>query len=310
MSVSAQRNTPTNEHSAHAVGLTETRVVLDQLRDYTRIQRAIEYLDERYRSQPQLSDVAGAIGLSEYHFQRLFRRWAGVSPKRFLQCLTVEHAKTALLQGHSVLHAAIDAGLSGPSRLHDHFVSLEGMTPGEYGTGGEHLTISYGIHASPFGWCFMAATDRGLCRIEFVDEADDVRPLAVIEAEWPAATLEHDPDATGAVASQIFEPHSEATEPIKLAVTGTNFQVQVWRALLRVPPGCLVSYQSIAGAIGRRGAERAVGRAVGQNPIAYLIPCHRAIRKSGVLGNYRWGASRKKAILGWEATQAQLPAAS
>lgn len=284
---------------------------MTQLRDYIRVEQAIEYLERHYRRQPQLPDVARAVGLSEYHFQRLFRRWAGVSPKRFLQYLTVEHAKAALRGGQSVLHAAFDAGLSGPGRLHDHFVTLEAVTPGEYRGGGESVTIGYGIHPSPFGYCFVGATERGICRMEFLEERDAGEALEALAAVWPAARLRRDQGRTREVVARVFEGGPTNREgPVTLSIQGTNFQIQVWRALLEVPAGTLTSYQALARAIGSEGSERAVGRAVGANPVAFLIPCHRAIRKTGVLGHYRWGTARKKAMLGWEAARHPLPAAS
>ncbi len=285
------------------------RIVMDQIKDYARIEQAIAYLDAHYREQPLLTDVARAVGLSEYHFQRLFRRWAGVSPKRFLQFLTVEHAKAAMREGQSVLHAALDAGLSGPGRLHDHFISLEAVTPGEFRRRGRELTIVYGVHPSAFGYCFIASTDRGLCWLEFLKSADDGEPIERLARTWSEASLVRDERATTQLAARIFDQPRDASTPMPLAVQGTNFQIQVWRALLRIPAGTCASYQAIARSLGREGAERAVGRAVGQNPVAFLIPCHRVIRSTGVFGAYRWGPARKKAMLGWEAAR-HLAAAS
>lgn len=280
------------------------------IRDYARIERAIAYLDDHFREQPQLGEVAEAAGLSEYHFQRLFRRWAGVSPKRFLQFITVQHAKAALREGQSVLHAALDTGLSGPGRLHDHFVSLAAVTPGEYRTRGDELVIRYGVHPCVFGHCFVAATDRGICRLEFLDASDDSDAVERLSSAWTAANLLRDRHGTRPIVDRIFRSAPNQQECIPLAVRGTNFQVQVWRALLRIPPGTLASYREIARSIGHAGAERAVGRAVGLNPVAYLIPCHRVIRQTGAFGNYRWGAARKKVMLGWEGSRFPLAVAS
>lgn len=284
-------------------------IVMDQIKDYARIKQAIQYLDTHYRDQPQLSDVAHAVGLSEYHFQRLFHRWAGVTPKRFLQFLTVEHAKAAMREGQSVLHAALDAGLSGPGRLHDHFISLEAVTPGDFRRRGRDLIISYGTHPSPFGYCFVASTERGICQLELLDTPEDGEAAQRVATSWSEASLVRDEPATSQLVTRIFDRVPNATSPLPLAVRGTNFQIQVWRALLRIPAGTCASYRAVAKSIGRQGAERAVGRAVGQNPAAFLIPCHRVIRSTGVFGSYRWGPARKKAMLGWEASRS-LPAAS
>jgi AraC family transcriptional regulator of adaptative response/methylated-DNA-[protein]-cysteine methyltransferase len=308
VSISVPNETPAV--AAATLQRSGSSLVLEQLRDYTRIEQAIEYLERHYQRQPLLTEVADAIGLSEYHFQRLFRRWAGVSPKRYLQFLTVEHAKAALREGQSVLHAAIDSGLSGPGRLHDHFVSLEAVTPGEYRNHGQNVAIAHGVHPSPFGYCFVAGTDRGICRLEFLERPDAAVALERLHTDWKAATFHADINATAHLADRVFETIPDASEPLTLAIRGTNFQIQVWRALLQIPAGTLASYQDIARATGHPGAARAVGRAIGQNPVAYLIPCHRAIRKTGEFGNYRWGTARKKAILGWEASHHSVPRAS
>ncbi len=272
-------------------------------RDGDRIAQAIQYLDRHYRRQPSLEEVATAAGLSSYHFQRVFKRWAGVSPKRFLQFLTLEHAKAALREGQSVLAASYDAGLSGPGRLHDLFVSVEAVTPGEYKAAGEGLTIRYGFHPTPFGECLLGATDRGVCRLAFAEERERRGVLAGLRRTWRGAHLVHDQVATGSVAARIFERRSGGGKPLTLALTGTNFQLKVWEALLCIPPGTLVSYGDIARSIGHPEAQRAVGTAVGQNPVAYLIPCHRVILSSGAFGAYRWGAARKKAMVAWEAAR-------
>jgi len=272
-------------------------------RDSERITRAIEYLEEHFRGQPSLEEVAAAVGLSPYHFQRLFRRWAGVSPKRFLQFLTIEHAKTALAEGQSVLAAAYEAGLSGPGRLHDLFVAVEAVTPGEFKGGGAGLAIRYGFHPTPFGECLLAATERGVCRLAFATPAERPEVLAELRRRWRGADLLHDQRATRSVVERIFERHGAPSRPLTLTLQGTNFQLKVWEALLRIPAGTLVSYGDIARSIGHPDAHRAVGAAVGQNPVAYLIPCHRVIRSSGAFGDYRWGGARKKAMVAWEASR-------
>ena len=268
-------------------------------RDAERVEQAIHYLDEHYRDQPSLDEVASAVGLSPHHFQRLFKRWAGVTPKRFLQFLTIEHAKSALAEGQNMLEASWDAGLSGPGRLHDLFVAVEAVTPGEFKERGRGLTIRYGLPDSPFGTVLIALTDRGICGLTFAD--DDHAALGSLERRWHGATFEHDRGAARAIAKRIFTDQEPGR--ITLELSGTNFQIKVWEALLRIPAGTLVSYGDVARSIGHPDAHRAVGTAVGQNPIAYLIPCHRVIKSTGAFGNYGGGATRKKAILGWEAAR-------
>lgn len=268
-------------------------------RDAERVEQAIHFLDEHSRKQPSLDDVARAVGLSPYHFQRLFKRWAGVSPKRFLQFLTVARAKEALREGKSALEASYDSGLSGPGRLHDLFVAVEAVTPGEYKDEGAGVEIRYGFHSTPFGDCLLAITDRGICGLAFAGGEERQEVLDELRKRWGAAALRRDQAATTETASRVFERSRAA--PITLALKGTNFQIKVWEALLRIPPGTVVSYGDIARAIGHPDSYRAVGTAVGRNPIAYLIPCHRVIQSSGAFGNYRWGGARKRAMLGWEA---------
>ena len=270
-------------------------------RDAERVERAIRFLDTHYREQPSLDEVAGAVGLSPYHFQRVFKRWAGVTPKRFLQFLTVEHAKAALAEGRSTLEASWDAGLSGPGRLHDLFVAVEAVTPGEFKENGRGLVIRYGFADSPFGTALIALTDRGICGMAFTEEADAQGALDTLERRWRGASWQRDDEAAANMARTIFADREHGR--ITLELNGTNFQLKVWEALLRIPPGTLVSYGDVARSIGHPDAVRAVGTAVGQNPIAYLIPCHRVIRSTGAFGNYRWGAARKRAMVGWEAAR-------
>jgi AraC family transcriptional regulator of adaptative response/methylated-DNA-[protein]-cysteine methyltransferase len=280
--------------------------------DYQLIAAAIAYLEENHQGQPSLEELAEHLAVSPYHLQRLFTRWAGISPKRFVQFLTVEHAKQLLADSHTLLETAYATGLSGPGRLHDLFVGVEAMTPGEFKLGGRGLTIRYGFHATPFGECLLATTERGICGLTFVGDEDE---LANLHGRWPAAHLVEDSQGTAGVAQRIFGPgllaahHEEPSPsngaPLRLLLAGTNFQIKVWDALLRIPPGSVCTYEDIAQRIGQPSAARAVGGAVGSNAIAYLIPCHRVIRKSGVIRDYRWGATRKKALLTWEAAQVE-----
>jgi AraC family transcriptional regulator, regulatory protein of adaptative response / methylated-DNA-[protein]-cysteine methyltransferase len=272
--------------------------------DYQRIEQAIAYLTHHFREQPRLAEVAAEIGLSEHHFQRLFSRWAGVSPKRFLQYLTAEYARELLQSSHSVLDAAFAAGLSGSGRLHDLTLNLHGVTPGELQSRGAGLRIGYGLHPTPFGDCLLAATPRGICALAFLGADEIETVLAELRRRWAEARIEPDPAGTGALVARIFHPDTaQRAAPLHLLVQGTNFQLRVWEALLHLPAGTATTYGELAERIGAPRAARAVGTAVGQNPIAYLIPCHRVIRASGVLGEYRWGALRKQALLGWEAAQ-------
>jgi len=269
--------------------------------DYRRVEQAIRFLEDNARRQPDLTEVAAHVGLSEYHFQRLFTRWAGISPKRFLQFLTKENAK-ALLSRTSVLSAAYEAGLSGPGRLHDLLVQCEAVTPGEYRMKGAGVDIAYGFHPTPFGECLLALTGRGICFLAFVD-GERQYALEQLRFDWANANLREDPSRTHLVLQQIFAPRPGAS--IALHLRGTNFQIKVWEALLRLPPGAATSYEALAEQVGSINAARAVGNAVAHNPLAYLIPCHRVLQKAGGFGNYRYGPARKQAILGWEMAQAE-----
>lgn len=272
--------------------------------DYARIERAILFLDAHGQEQPRLAEVAEHVGLSPYHFQRLFTRWAGISPKRFLQFQTLEHAKQLLAERRSMLDASYDAGLSSGGRLHDLFVTLTAMTPGEFKQGGAGLTIRYGVHASPFGDYLLAVCERGICALRFLTGASPSEAEAELRAEWPRATLAEAPEATRPTADRIFPPRQErALQPLSLFVKGTNFQLKVWEALLRIPPGAVATYEDIAQVLEMPRAARAVGSAVGGNPIGLLIPCHRVIRKTGAFGEYRWGLPRKRAMLAWESAR-------
>ena len=274
--------------------------------DYSRIERAIQFLEQNYHRQPDLREVAQSVNLSEFHFQRLFRRWAGISPKRFIQYLTLEHAKKALENSQSVLDATYDAGLSSPGRLHDLFVTIEAMTPGEFKAQGAGLHIRYGFHPTPFGECLLAATARGICALGFVDSGARATTLADFQARWPQARWQEDARLTAPFIRRIFAARNhQGPQPITLHLQGTNFQIKVWEALLRIPMGSVVPYQALANRVCSARAARAVGGAVGKNPVAFLIPCHRVVRKAGAVGGYHWGAARKKAILAWEAARAE-----
>ena len=267
--------------------------------DADRVTKAIAYLETRWRDQPDLEEVAGAVGLSGPHFQRLFKRWAGVSPKRFLQYLTAEHARDVLRTSKSVLDASYDVGLSGPGRLHDLTVHVHALTPGEIRRAGEGVRIHHAFAGSPFGECLLGWTDRGVCALFFVDEAGREAVLEDLRARWPGAELVPDARRGREVAGRVFEGAADAA----LDVRGTNFQIRVWEALLRIPEGALVTYGDLARSLGAPRGARAVGAAVGRNPVAWLIPCHRVIRGTGVFGEYRWGSAKKKALVGWEAAR-------
>jgi AraC family transcriptional regulator of adaptative response/methylated-DNA-[protein]-cysteine methyltransferase len=268
--------------------------------DYTRIARAITWLDEHSSEGPALGDAARASGLSPAHFQRLFTRWAGISPKRFLQARTAERALQLLSDGRSVLDAAYEAGLSGTSRLHELVLHAEAVTPGELKLRGAGLAIRYGWHATPFGEALIAATPRGLCFLAFATADGRAVVFEDFKRRWPAATLARDDDAVAPFASRAFPESLEKGGPLALHVRGTNFQLRVWQALLKVPAGETTSYSEIARSVGKPSASRAVGGAVGANPISWLIPCHRVLRGDGGLGGYAWGVERKRTMLVWE----------
>ncbi|WP_447556071.1 methylated-DNA--[protein]-cysteine S-methyltransferase [Vreelandella sp. EE22] len=271
--------------------------------DYGRIEKAMAYMVDNATSQPDLARVAEHVHLSPGHFQRLFTRYAGVSPKRFLQALTLERAKRVMVSTPSLLDAAHAVGLSGGSRLYDHFVTFEAVTPGEYKHQGEGLTIEYGVHQSPFGAVLVATTSRGICRMGFTGAASVDEQIAQLSSQWPRSTLVNRPAATQYAVEALFNAADVAGARLALHVAGTNFQIAVWRALLAIPDGCLASYGQLAQALGKPGASRAVGSAVGANPVALWIPCHRVIQQSGALGGYRWGVPRKQMVQAWESSQ-------
>jgi AraC family transcriptional regulator of adaptative response/methylated-DNA-[protein]-cysteine methyltransferase len=275
-------------------------------RDYARIETAIARLAEPRDEALSLEAIAEEIGLSPFHFQRLFKRWAGLSPKRFQQYITVDHAKTLLAESASVLDAAFEAGLSGPSRLYDLFVACEAMTPGDYKAQGAQLRIRFGYAPSPFGECLLYLTDRGVCGLGFVmGDGAAARQAAHddLARNWSLATFARDDDAVADVVRRIFAPRTD-DKPLTLVLKGTNFQIRVWEALLAIPPGHTTTYAAIGTHLDLPRHGRAVGNAVAHNAISWLVPCHRVIRKTGVVNHYRWGSGRKRAMLGWEAAQA------
>lgn len=288
-------------------------------RDHDRIGHALDWLQENARRQPSLDELSAELGLSPYHLQKLFTRWAGISPKRFVQTITIAHARALLRESQPVLDASFETGLSGPGRLHDLFVHVEAMTPGEYKNLGQGLNIRYGTFDSPFGECLIAETERGICALEFLDRgmkgpgAEGVwtreDALASLCDHWPGAVFVRDAAAIARTGKMVFDravkPDSDGG--IRLHIKGTNFQVQVWRALLRVPEGCVIDYGGLARRLGRPTAARAVATAVGDNPVSVIIPCHRVLRRHGELGGYRWGLSRKLALLGWELAREDQP---
>jgi AraC family transcriptional regulator of adaptative response/methylated-DNA-[protein]-cysteine methyltransferase len=272
--------------------------------DYQRVEQAIAFLEENFHRQPELKEIAASVNLSEYHFQRLFTRWVGISPKRFLQFLTKERAKELLESSRDVLGVAYETGLSGPGRLHDLFVTCEAVTPGEFKSKGEGLTIAYGFHPTPFGECLLAVTERGICNLSFVQHDDRAQVLDALKNRWRKARLSKDATRTRPLVSRVFAWYiGQTPSPLHLVLSGTNFQIKVWEALLQIPPGVVVSYEDIAARIGMPSASRAVSNAVAQNPIPVIIPCHRVIRKAGEFGGYHYGTARKKALLGWEAAR-------
>lgn len=273
--------------------------------DYAVVRRAIHFLSTHWTEQPSLETLAEHLGLSPAHCQRLFKRWCGLSPKEFVQSITVDHARNLLAGSASVLETAYEVGLSGAGRLHDLFVSHEAMTPGDYKRRGEGIAMSYGFHASPFGEALLMATDRGVAGLAFVDEDKGqtrAEALADMQRRWPLATYVEAPKKTAPLAQQIFNPRQwSSAQPVRLVMIGSDFDVRVWETLLKIPMGRAVSYADIARHLGHPNASRAVGTAVGRNPISFVVPCHRVLRGDGNLGGYHWGLTRKRAMLGWEA---------
>ncbi|MGC1240002.1 MAG: methylated-DNA--[protein]-cysteine S-methyltransferase [Chryseosolibacter sp.] len=274
--------------------------------NYQRIEQAIQYLQQNFMRQPELGEVAEKVHLSPFHFQRIFTEWAGISPKRFLQFLTTGYLKEKLKVSQNLEEAAAAAGLSSQSRVYDLFTTLEAVTPAEYRQHGSGIRIEYGFHATPFGNCLLGVTERGICWMSFISSDQDGRhALEEMKACWHNSVFHENVELTSDVIANVFD--AAPADKLHLFVKGTNFQVKVWEALLRIPPGALTTYQDIARRINNPGALQAVGTAVGSNMIAYLIPCHRVIRKDGILGEYRWSAARKKSMIGWEMARNDSP---
>jgi AraC family transcriptional regulator of adaptative response/methylated-DNA-[protein]-cysteine methyltransferase len=270
--------------------------------DYETVRRCLAYLTESWRDQPSLERLAAMNGLSPHHLQRLFTRWAGLSPKAFLQALTIDHARKLLRESASILDTTYEVGLSGPGRLHDLFVTHEAMSPGIYKARGRGLAIRYGFHDCPFGRALVMATDLGLCGLGFADRDGEPAALADLMGRWPEADFVEDAAAAAAYAGRIFSPANwTPDQPLRVVFIGSDFEIRVWETLLRVPLGGATTYSDIAAHLGRPSAARAVGTAIGRNPLSFVVPCHRVLGKSGSLCGYHWGLTRKRAILGWEA---------
>jgi AraC family transcriptional regulator of adaptative response/methylated-DNA-[protein]-cysteine methyltransferase len=267
--------------------------------DYERIERTILFIKNNFRKQPTLKEIAACADLSTYHFQRLFKRWAGISPKRFLQFVTAVFAKQLLKNRQSPMDVSYESGLSSASRLHDLFINIEAATPGRFRKRGEALTIRYGFQPSPFGECFIALTEKGICSLEFVGSNEGDKAVTDLKKQWTQAQIIREQTTTKKYATKIFSGRTRSPN-LPLHVHGTNFQIKVWEALLRIPQGSVVSYEELANSVGKPKAIRAVASAVAHNPIAFLIPCHRVIRKTGAIGGYHWGSVKKTAILLWE----------
>jgi AraC family transcriptional regulator of adaptative response/methylated-DNA-[protein]-cysteine methyltransferase len=291
-------------HATHDQRLAKPGPHSAALRDYDSVRRAIAFISEHWRVQPTIEAVADAASVTPDELHHLFRRWAGLTPKAFMQALTLDHAKGLLRGSASVLDAALDSGLSGPARLHDLFVTHEAMSPGEWKTGGAGLTLRYGFHPSPFGNAIVMSSDRGLAGLAFADPGDEAIALADMKGRWPRATYVEDFIATAPLAQRIFDTKLwRPDQPLRVVLIGTDFEVRVWETLLKIPMGKAVSYSDIACKINSPKASRAVGAAVGKNPVSFVVPCHRALGKDGKLTGYHWGITRKQAMLGWEAGQ-------
>ena len=288
----------------HDQRLAKSGLANAALRDYDSVRRAIAFISEHWRTQPTIEAVADAASVTPDELHHLFRRWAGLTPKAFMQALTLHHAKGLLRDSASVLDAALDSGLSGPGRLHDLFVTHEAMSPGEWKNGGAGMTLAYGFHPSPFGTAIVIATSRGLAGLAFADPGEERSALEDMKGRWPNATYAEDTAGTAALAQRIFDTRLwRPDQPLRVVLIGTDFEVRVWETLLKVPMGKAVCYSDIANKIKAPKASRAVGAAVGKNPVSFVVPCHRALGKDGKLTGYHWGITRKQAMLGWEAGQ-------
>jgi AraC family transcriptional regulator of adaptative response/methylated-DNA-[protein]-cysteine methyltransferase len=270
--------------------------------DYAVVRRAIAFISEHWRAQPEIDEIAAAVGTTTADLHHLFRRWAGLTPKAFLQAITLDNARRLLRSSASVLDAAYEVGLSGPGRLHDLFVTHEAMSPGEWKSGGEGLSVAYGFHPSPFGSALVMTTERGLAGLAFADPGEEDAALEDMRGRWPKARYGEDKERTNAIARRIFDPTLWRPErPLRVMLIGTDFEVRVWETLLGIPMGRATTYSAIAAKLGKPNASRAVGAAVGKNPVSFVVPCHRVMGKSGDLTGYHWGITRKRAMLGWEA---------
>lgn len=277
----------------------------DKLINYYRIEKAIGYLTDNFKDQPDLDEIARKIFMSPFHFQRVFTNWVGISPKKFVQYLTLNYLRTKISETENMMEAAELAGLSSQSRVHDLFVTIEGVSPQQYKTGGQGLEIFYGYHATPFGLCFIAVAEKGICALKFIDEERSRNEYEIFSIQWQFATLIHKPSLTQVYIKRLFEQNTN-TKNLHLLVQGTDFQIKVWEALVKIPFGTVASFQQIAESIGQPNAVRAVGSAVGSNAILYLIPCHRIISKNGTMGNYHFGKVRKQAMIGWEMSKVSV----
>ena len=282
--------------------ITNLKPLIAASTDYDIVRRAIAHIRGNWREQPDIEQIAEAAGVTPTELHHLFRRWAGLTPKAFVQALTLDSARELLRSSASVLDASYEVGLSGPGRLHDLFVTHESMSPGEWKTGAEGITISYGFHPSPFGSALVMATERGLCGLAFADVGEERAALADMRSRWPRAKFAEDSARTAPIAQRIFDNKLwRPDRPLRVVLIGTDFEVRVWETLMRIPMGRATTYSDIAGSIGKPKAPRAVGAAVGKNPISFVVPCHRVMGKSGDLTGYHWGLTRKCAMLGWEA---------
>jgi AraC family transcriptional regulator of adaptative response/methylated-DNA-[protein]-cysteine methyltransferase len=274
--------------------------------NYYRIEKAICYLTANFRQQPDLNEIADKVNLSPFHFQRMFLDWVGLTPKKFVQYLTLDHLRTEMQHTSNVIEAASLVGFSSQSRVYDLFVKIEGVSPGQFKSAGAGLEIFYGYHVTPFGMCFIAATERGVCDLHFIDESGTRDEYQLFAQKWHFASLSHRPDITQGYIHKIFRPDAMHTEKLNLLVQGTDFQVKVWEALLNIPFGAVRSYQQVTEQLGYTGSIRAVASAAGKNPISYLIPCHRIICKNGEVGNFSYGKVRKQAMIAWEMGKNEL----
>jgi AraC family transcriptional regulator, regulatory protein of adaptative response / methylated-DNA-[protein]-cysteine methyltransferase len=274
--------------------------------NYYRIEKAIGYLTDNFKEQPDLDEIARKVNMSPFHFQRIFTDWVGISPKKFIQYLTLEFLRNKISETENMMDAAELAGLSSQSRVHDLFISIEAVSPQQYKTSGKGLEIYYGYHASPFGLCFIAVSEKGICTLKFIDEEKSRNEFELFSQQWQFASLVHKPDYTQQYIRKIFQPAKTNPEKLNLLTQGTDFQIKVWEALLKIPFGAVSSFQQIAQLIEQPNAIRSVGSAIGKNSILYLIPCHRIISKNGTMGNYHYGKVRKQTMIGWEMSKAQL----